>query len=274
MQKQQILIVDDEEINRVILKGLFQDEYAVIEATNGQEAIAQLESENDFILVLLDIVMPVMNGFGVLQYMKEHDLLEQTPVILITGETVIDSEDQAYSFGVADVMHKPFYPHIVKRRAKNIIELYQNKHYMQERLKEQEEAIRKQEKQILEGYGGHIPALRRNPDLLLGFKGLMLAAAELNPCHQAPRPPVQKLQFPIFRNHIGFFYLIQGMSPERKGYPAVYLEIFFLIKIIYPEKMLRVLYARFREPDASLILLVIPPFYQRGDKEIRKCIQI
>ena len=107
MQKQQILIVDDEEINRVILKGLFQDEYAVIEATNGQEAIAQLESENDFILVLLDIVMPVMNGFGVLQYMKEHDLLEQTPVILITGETVIDSEDQAYSFGVADVMHKP-----------------------------------------------------------------------------------------------------------------------------------------------------------------------
>ena len=123
MQKQQILIVDDEEINRVILKGLFQDEYAVIEATNGQEAIAQLESENDFILVLLDIVMPVMNGFGVLQYMKEHDLLEQTPVILITGETVIDSEDQAYSFGVADVMHKPFYPHIVMRRSSNIIEL-------------------------------------------------------------------------------------------------------------------------------------------------------
>ena len=159
MQKQQILIVDDEEINRVILKGLFQDEYAVIEATNGQEAIAQLESENDFILVLLDIVMPVMNGFGVLQYMKEHDLLEQTPVILITGETVIDSEDQAYSFGVADVMHKPFYPHIVKRRAKNIIELYQNKHYMQERLKEQEEAIRKQEKQIRESNEFMIDAL-------------------------------------------------------------------------------------------------------------------
>ena len=117
MQKQQILIVDDEEINRVILKGLFQDEYAVTEAANGQEAIAQLESGNDFILVLLDIVMPVMNGFGVLQYMKEHDLLEQTPVILITGETVIDSEVQASSFGVADVMHIPFYPHIFKRRA-------------------------------------------------------------------------------------------------------------------------------------------------------------
>lgn len=72
MQKQQILIVDDEEINRVILKGLFQDEYAVTEAANGQEAIAQLESGNDFILVLLDIVMPVMNGFGVLQIGRAH----------------------------------------------------------------------------------------------------------------------------------------------------------------------------------------------------------
>ena len=159
MHKQQILIVDDEEINRVILRGLFQDEYQIVEAGNGQEAIAQIEKNNNIVLILLDIVMPVMNGFGVLDHMKDHDLLEKIPVILITGETVIDSDDQAYAYGVADVMHKPFYPHIVKRRGKNIIELYQNKHHMQERLKEQEEAIRAQEKKIRESNEFMIDAL-------------------------------------------------------------------------------------------------------------------
>ncbi|MDE7444930.1 MAG: response regulator [Lachnospiraceae bacterium] len=159
MHKQQILIVDDEEINRVILRGLFQDEYQIVEAGNGQEAIAQIEKNNNIVLILLDIVMPVMNGFGVLDHMKNHDLLEKIPVILITGETVIDSDDQAYAYGVADVMHKPFYPHIVKRRGKNIIELYQNKHHMQERLKEQEEAIRAQEKKIRESNEFMIDAL-------------------------------------------------------------------------------------------------------------------
>lgn len=159
MHKQQILIVDDEEINRVILRGLFQDEYQIIEAGNGQEAIARIEENQNIVLILLDIVMPVMNGFGVLDYMKKHDLLEKIPVILITGETVIDSDDQAYAYGVADVMHKPFYPHIVKRRGKNIIELYQNKHYMQERLKEQEIAIRAQEKKIRESNEFMIDAL-------------------------------------------------------------------------------------------------------------------
>ncbi|MDE7287397.1 MAG: response regulator, partial [Lachnospiraceae bacterium] len=90
MHKQQILIVDDEEINRVILRGLFQDEYQIVEAGNGQEAIARIEENQNIVLILLDIVMPVMNGFGVLDYMKEHELLEKIPVILITGETVID----------------------------------------------------------------------------------------------------------------------------------------------------------------------------------------
>ncbi len=159
MRKQQILIVDDEEINRVILRGLFQDEYEIVEAGNGEEAIAQIKNHDKLVLILLDVVMPVMNGFGVLDYMKGNDLLEKIPVILITGETVIDSDDQAYAYGVADVMHKPFYPHIVKRRARNIIELYQNKYHMEERLKEQEEAIREQEKKLREGNEFMIDAL-------------------------------------------------------------------------------------------------------------------
>ena len=159
MERQQILIVDDEEINRAILGGVFMEEYDIIEAANGQEATLQIEKNHNIALICLDIVMPVMNGFGVLEYMKEHDLLETIPVMLITSETVLDSEEQAYSYGIADVMHKPFYPHIVKRRAHNIIELYQNKHNMEVRLKEQEEEIRAQEKKIRESNEFMIDAL-------------------------------------------------------------------------------------------------------------------
>lgn len=147
-KRQQILIVDDEEINRVILREIFQDEYEVLEAADGKDAIYKIQSRHNMALILLDVIMPVMDGFMVLEYMQEHSLIDKIPVILITSESVGESEGKAYSYGVADVMHKPFYPYIVKRRSKNIINLYQHKQYMEERLKEQEEEIRAQEKEI------------------------------------------------------------------------------------------------------------------------------
>ncbi|MCM1087865.1 MAG: response regulator [Muribaculaceae bacterium] len=150
-EKQQILIVDDEEVNREILKEMFKDEkYELLESEDGEDAVKKLKENHNIQLVLLDIIMPVMDGFGVLEFMHEEDMLGSIPVILITSEDALDSEDQAYAFGVADVIHKPFYPHIVKRRSKNIIELYQNKRNMEERLKEQEEEIRAQEKELRE----------------------------------------------------------------------------------------------------------------------------
>lgn len=159
MEKQKILIVDDAEINRKILAGIFEDEYEVLEAENGWDANELISANENIALILLDIVMPVLDGFGVLDYMQQNDLLNKMPVILITGETVLDSDAQAYSYGVADVMHKPFYPHIVERRAKNIIELYQHKQEMEERLKEQEIAIRAQEKKIRDSNEFMIDAL-------------------------------------------------------------------------------------------------------------------
>lgn len=148
MDKQQILIVDDEEVNRAVLAEMFRDEYTILEAEDGQKAVDQIQNNSDIILILLDIVMPVMDGFKVLDYMQEKDLIEKIPVILITGESVSNSEGKAYAYGVADVMHKPFYPRIVKRRSSNIIQLYQNKHNMEMRLKEQEKEIRAQEREI------------------------------------------------------------------------------------------------------------------------------
>ncbi|MDE5862810.1 MAG: response regulator [Lachnospiraceae bacterium] len=151
MDKQQILIVDDGEVNRAILKEMFRGEeetYDLLEAENGQEAISLIERKENIVLILLDIIMPVMDGFQVLEYMHEHELLEKIPVILVTSEAALDSEEKAYSYGVADVIHKPFYPHIVKKRSKNIIALYQSKQDMQKRLKEQEEELMEQHNKI------------------------------------------------------------------------------------------------------------------------------
>ena len=127
--RQQILIVDDEEVNRTILSLMFDADYDIVEAANGMEAIEAIEKcENENIaLILLDVIMPVVDGFGVLDYMKEKELLDEIPVILITSMTPQESEEKAYEYGIADVMHKPFESNIIRRRANNIIELYQSK---------------------------------------------------------------------------------------------------------------------------------------------------
>ena len=159
--RQQILIVDDEEVNRTILSLMFDADYDIVEAANGMEAIEAIEKcENENIaLILLDVIMPVVDGFGVLDYMKEKELLDEIPVILITSMTPQESEEKAYEYGIADVMHKPFESNIIRRRANNIIELYQSKQNLEIRLKEREATIREQEKAIRENNEFMIDAL-------------------------------------------------------------------------------------------------------------------
>lgn len=159
MSRQQILIVDDEEVNRELLRMMFEEEYDILEAADGGQAVEQIEKRGDMVLILLDVVMPVLDGFEVLEYMKERDLLNTIPVILVTGMTARESEGRAYRYGIADVMHKPYEPAVIRRRAHNIIELYQNKRNMELRLKEQEIAIREQEKKIRQNNDFMIEAL-------------------------------------------------------------------------------------------------------------------
>ncbi len=138
---------------------MFNSDYEILEASNGEQAIEQIEKSENLCLILLDVIMPVMDGFGVLEYMEKNELIDKIPVILITSMTPQESEEKAYTYRVADVMRKPFEPNIVKRRAKNIIELYQSKKNMELRLKEQEQQILKQEKKIRDSNEFMIDAL-------------------------------------------------------------------------------------------------------------------
>ena len=120
-----ILIVDDSEMNRCILSEKLGEDYDILEATNGEEAIRLLRQyETEISLVLLDLVMPVMDGFGVLSYMNERNWIEDIPVIMISGEDSVSYVRRAFDLGVADYIKKPFDAQIVYRRVYNTITLY------------------------------------------------------------------------------------------------------------------------------------------------------
>ena len=115
--KKALLIVDDVEINRTILGALFEEQYTIFEAENGQQALDMLGKHKSAIsAMLLDIVMPVMDGLTVLQEMKKRHWNDMVPVLLITAENSEDTFLQGYTLGVSDIINKPFRPGIVRRR--------------------------------------------------------------------------------------------------------------------------------------------------------------
>ena len=127
MQKSNVLIVDDAPINRELLAYILQDRYQVFQAENGKQAIEMIESrERIYRLVLLDIQMPVLDGFGFLDYMKKKDLLRNLPVIVISGDSSDASILYAYKLGAVDFFSKPFSPEIVLNRVHNILSLYEH----------------------------------------------------------------------------------------------------------------------------------------------------
>lgn len=138
-----ILVVDDLEVNRAILCSLFEEEYKLLEAANGVEALEIIERAGDSIaVILLDIVMPQMDGYQVLRVMSEKRLLENIPVVVITSEGSAESELQAFDYGASDIVTKPFEPHLVLRRVKNIIELYRHKLHLEDMVEDQAAKLR------------------------------------------------------------------------------------------------------------------------------------
>ncbi len=136
MERKKILIADDTEINREMLKVIFGSDYEIMEAKDGLETIAlinQYSSELD--LLLLDLNMPYKTGFDVMQYMGEHGLLQQIPVIVITSSSDLNDELNAYNRGAAEIIRKPFVPKVILQRARNLMELYDSRKHLELELK-------------------------------------------------------------------------------------------------------------------------------------------
>lgn len=149
--KNVILIVDDIEMNRVILKELFKDEYIVYEACDGEEALGLINKLKESIdIILLDIIMPKVDGFEVLEELNSSGLMDKIPVFLVTAADAADMINKGYDMGVQDIVQKPFNPNIIKRRVKNAIELYNRRFRMEDTIFKQSEEIKLQDEKLKE----------------------------------------------------------------------------------------------------------------------------
>lgn len=159
-----LLIADDVEINRDMLALMFEEQYEVALAENGQEAIDYLEEHQERVAcLLLDLVMPVKTGFEVIEHMKARNMTESIPIILITGYNAKEVEESGYDYGVADIIFKPFDAHVVMRRVKNVVDLYMHMNHMEELVEKQTEDIK-----------SYAENMKKNNELLLDALGGMV----------------------------------------------------------------------------------------------------
>lgn len=143
--KRRVLVVDDMEINRDILTDILEDRYEVLTAENGKTALRILDENKDRIaIMLLDLTMPEMNGFDVLDRMKESGLIRRLPVIIITGDESPESEKRCFDFGVTDFIRKPFNEALVKLRVGNTIDLYEYKNGLEDKVLQQNDTLNRQ----------------------------------------------------------------------------------------------------------------------------------
>jgi putative two-component system response regulator len=140
-----ILIVDDAELNREMLSVILDDQYSILEADNGKAALDILTEQQDVIAaVLLDLNMPEMDGFEVLRHMKEKGWIDKIPVLIISGETSIETEKRCFECGVSDFIRKPFDNTLVKNRVNNIVSLFMYQNELEKKVEKQTELVKKQ----------------------------------------------------------------------------------------------------------------------------------
>lgn len=145
--REKILIVDDIELNREILAVALGDVYPVMEAGDGEQAIEILkEHSDDVAAILLDLIMPKADGYEVLKYMHEAELMTHIPVLVISAESKTDAERTCLEMGVSDFIRKPFDSVTVRIRVKNVVELFMYKNQLEDKVRIQTENLKRQNK--------------------------------------------------------------------------------------------------------------------------------
>lgn len=143
-EKKTLLIADDAELNRILLRQIFEEQFQVLEAEDGDQTIKMLDERKDEIsLLFLDLVMPGKTGLEVLKHMLDKGYMKTIPVIMITGEATAETDEKAYEYGASDIIYKPFNARVIRRRTLNILELFENRIHIEKKLE-------KRTKQLME----------------------------------------------------------------------------------------------------------------------------
>ena len=140
-----ILIVDDIEINRDMLEMILGDTYDILQAEDGNQALEIVDQYRETIVaILLDLIMPKMDGYEILQELEKKGYIGKIPVLVISSDTSSASENRCFDYGVSDFIHKPFEASLVKKRVDNIVELYLYKRELEGNLEKQTDTILRQ----------------------------------------------------------------------------------------------------------------------------------
>ena len=179
-EKPSVLIVDDSEMNRAILSEMLKDEYCILEADSGRAALGMVDRYGDELsLVLLDIVMPGMNGFEVLGDLSRRSIIDNLPVIMISSEDSDDVVLRAYELGASDYVNRPFDSRVVRRRVSNTIRLYAKQRRLTSLLSQQYNERVKNSRMLIDIMAGvmelrngesgrHVTNIEKLTELLLG----------------------------------------------------------------------------------------------------------
>lgn len=179
-EKPSVLIVDDSEMNRIILNEMLKDEYRVLEADNGRTALDMVDRYGDELsLVLLDIIMPGMNGFEVLGELSRRTVADSLPVIMISSEDSDDVVLRAYELGASDYINRPFNARVVRRRVSSTIRLYAKQRRLTSLLSQQYNERVKNSRMLIDIMAGvmelrngesglHVTHIEKLTELLLG----------------------------------------------------------------------------------------------------------
>ncbi len=143
LPKQTLLVVDDTPVNIDVLDGILGKDYKIKVALNGEKALKIAGSENPPDLILLDIMMPGMDGYEVCRRLKENDATKKIPVIFVTAKDEVEDETKGFKLGAADYITKPVSPPIVRERVKTHLALYDQNRVLEGKVRERTAQLRK-----------------------------------------------------------------------------------------------------------------------------------
>ncbi len=211
-----ILIVDDVDINRTILAEVFKNDYNIIEAGNGKQALKVMDENDKISAVLLDLLMPEMNGLDVLREMNKNGKIKSIPVFLITAANSERLLLDGYHLGAVDVIMKPFLTHFLRHRISNVIELYAHRNQLESIVEEQVQKLNEVNRSMVETLatliefrdcesGEHV---RRICGLT---RILMTKVSEMYPEYRLPKKEIDKIVTSSILHDVGKISIPDGI---------------------------------------------------------------
>ena len=159
--RETLLIIDDDNLTRNIFKKVFEDTYNIMEAKNGEEAVEIIEKNivnpqadqyENIVGMFLDLKMPIMDGFGVLDYLNDKKLIHKIPVIIISADDAKETKEQVYIYDIADMIEKPFNYELIKKRVSNMTRMYVKNNAINDVIHTQDRELKRIVKSYAKGF--------------------------------------------------------------------------------------------------------------------------